>query len=141
MSAGLRQWQGHRGQDMRACRWLMVLALTVAPAPMALAQDQRCQTAGSDQGVVQGRLGLFEGLGPAAFIVTVPGGLCLTGDAKGDNVANALSVQLFSNTAEGFQDLYRLVGEKVYVRGKLSGTKTFQQKAPVIMEVIEIATR
>ena len=39
------------------------------------------------------------------------------------------------------QDLYRLVGEKVYVRGKISGLKTYQQKAPLIMEVIEIATR
>jgi hypothetical protein len=70
----------------------------------------------------------------------MPGGLCLKGAAKEDNVADALSVQLFATTADGFQDLYRMVGERVYVRGILSGTRTYQQKAPVIMEVIEIAT-
>ena len=103
---------------------------------IAVAQDngRPCQEAGSEQGVVQGRLGLLEGLGPAAFIVTVPGGLCLKGADARDNIVEATSVQLYSGTAEGFQDLYRLVGEKVYARGKLSGLKTFQQKAPVLME-------
>ena len=100
-----------------------------------------CQEAGSDQGVVQGRLGLLEGMGPAAFIVTVEGPLCLKGPAIHDTVAQVASVQLYSASAEGFQDLYRLVGEKIYVRGKLSAGNTFQQRAPVLMEVIEIATR
>ena len=100
-----------------------------------------CQVAGSDQGVVQGRLGLLEGLGPAAFIVTVQGPLCLQGDEAADNVPSAPTVQLYAVSADGFQELYRLVGEKVYVRGKLSGLKTYQQKAPLLMEVIEIATQ
>ena len=58
-----------------------------------------------------------------------------------DNVPSTPTVQLYAASAEGFQELYRLVGEKVYVRGKLSGLKTYQQKAPVLMEVLEIATR
>jgi hypothetical protein len=119
----------------------VALALSAAlQTGLARAGEKTCLEAGSDQGVVQGRLGLLEGLGPAAFIVTVPGGICLKGVAKEDNVTDALSVQLFSVTADGFQDLYRMVGEKVYVRGIVSGTRTFQQKAPLIMEVIEIAT-
>jgi hypothetical protein len=100
-----------------------------------------CQEAGSDQGVVQGRLGLLEGLGPAAFIVTIPAGICLEGREPADQVAMATSVQLYSNTAEGFQDLYRLAGERVYARGRLTGQRSYQQKAPIMMEVIEIATK
>ena len=117
----------------------MVFGATIAAAaqPVGLI----CQDAGSDQGVVQGRLGLLEGLGPAAFIVTVQGPLCLKGTEQADNVTAAPTVQLYAMTAEGFEELYRLVGEKVYVRGKLSGIKSFQQKAPLLMEVIEIATR
>jgi hypothetical protein len=118
-----------------------VVAALLADCTGAFAQQRTCQQAGSDQGVVLGTLGLLEGLGPAAFIVTVPGGMCLTGNAAGDTVEQALSVQLYSSTAEGFQELYRMVGEKVYVRGRISGLKTYQQKAPLLMEVIEIATR
>jgi hypothetical protein len=118
--------------------WLIVALLT---SGTARAEPLACQEAGSEQGVVQGTLGLLEGLGPAAFIVKVPGGVCLKGTGAGDSVEQAMSVQLFSNSAAGFQELYSLVGEKVYVRGKLSGLKTFQQKAPILMEVIEIATR
>lgn len=127
------------GQRTLGCAALVWAALGLA----ALAQDAAvaCQEAGSDQGVVQGRLGLLEGLGPAAFIVTVPGGVCLKGRQTSDNVEKATSVQLFSQTAEGFQDLYRHVGEKIYARGRLSGLKTFQQKAPILMEVIEIASQ
>jgi hypothetical protein len=128
---------------MRGLRliWLGI-SLLAAHAPFAAtAQTTSCQVAGSDQGVVQGRLGLLEGLGPAAFIVTVYGMLCLTGTEANDNVAVAPTVQLYASNAEGFRELYRLVGEKVYVRGKLSGQKTFQQKAPLLMEVIEIATQ
>jgi hypothetical protein len=116
-----------------------VLVGLLATQP-AFAQ-KTCQTTDTDQGVVTGTLGLLEGLGPAAFIVTVPGGMCLTGSQKGDNVEMALTVQLYSPTADGFQDLYKLAGEKVYVRGRLTGTRSFQQKAPIVMEVIEIATR
>jgi hypothetical protein len=119
-------------------------APSAPPAPTEskpTAPTASCEQAGSDQSVVQGRLGLLEGLGPAAFIVTVPAGLCLTGKEPPDNVSQALTVQLFSTTAEGFQDLYKMVGERVYVRGKLSGLRSYQQKAPVLMEVIEIATR
>ena len=120
--------------------WLVITAvLSSANAPMA--GERTCQLAGSDQAVVQGTLGLLEGIGPAAFIVTVPGGFCLAGPGSGDTVEQALTVQLYSSTAEGFLELYRMVGEKVYVRGKLSGGKTYQQRAPVLMEVIEIATR
>jgi hypothetical protein len=106
----------------------------------AAAQERVCLEAGSDQSVVQGRLGLLEGMGPAAFIVTVPAGLCLKGKEPADNIAQALSVQLYASTAEGYQDLYRMAGERVYVRGRVSGQKTFQQRAPMLMEVIEIAT-
>lgn len=126
---------------MRMARVLVAIASVVTTALPALAEPKICEVAGSDTAVVQGRLGLLEGLGPAAFIVTVPGGLCLSGANRADNVDQARSVQLYSNTPEGFQDLYRLVGENVYVRGKLSGGGTFQQKAPIIMEVLEIATR
>ena len=125
---------------MKQTSWIACLAVCLTGAPACWAQDKVCQEAGSDQGVVQGRLGLLEGIGPAAFIVTVPGGICLTGKEQRDTVAQALSVQLYSNTAEGFQDLYRLAGEKVYVRGRMSAAQTFQQKAPILMEVIEIAT-
>jgi hypothetical protein len=118
----------------------LIIGAMVAGSTSAFAQ-KTCEKADSDQGVVQGRLGLLEGLGPAAFIVTVPGGMCLTGDQKGDNVDMALSVQLYSNTADGYQDLYKLAGEKVYVRGRMTGMRSFQQKAPIVMEVIEIATR
>ena len=100
-----------------------------------------CLVAGSDQSVVIGRLGLQEGLGPAAFIVTVPQGVCLSGSDAMDKVERAFSVQLYANTAEGFQDLYRMAGERVYVRGRASGQRTFQQRAPIIFEVIEIATK
>ena len=117
------------------------LAIGAAAAAPVMAAGRPCQVAGSDQGVVQGRLGLLEGLGPAAFIVTVPGGMCLTGPTQDDNVPDALSVQLYASTADGFQDMYRMVGEKVYVRGKISGARTYQQKAPLIMEVLDIATR
>ena len=130
---------------MSYMHWKIGLAALMSGSMYVPAQAQdagkSCQQAGSDQGVVQGRLGLLEGLGPAAFIITVPGGFCLQGSEASDNVAGATTVQVFSQTAEGFQDLYRLVGEKVYVRGKLSGLKTFQQKAPVLMEVIEIASQ
>ena len=118
--------------------WLIVAVLT---SGSARAEPPTCQDAGSEQGVVQGTLGLLEGLGPAAFIVKVPGGLCLKGGSAADSVEQATSVQLFSNSAAGFQELYSMVGEKVYVRGKLSGLKTYQQRAPILMEVIEIATR
>lgn len=122
---------------------LAVAILTCAMVGPLLAREpgKTCQEAGSEQGVVQGRLGLLEGIGPAAFIVTVPAGLCLKGTAPGDSIEQTTTVQLYAQTAEGFQDLYRLVGEKVYARGKLSGLRTFQQKAPVLMEVIEIATQ
>ena len=125
---------------MKQTSWIACLAVCFTGAQSGWAQDKVCQDAGSDHGVVQGRLGLLEGIGPAAFIVTVPGGICLTGKEQRDTVAQALSVQLYSNTAEGFQDLYRLAGEKVYVRGRMSAAQTFQQKAPILMEVIEIAT-
>ena len=117
-----------------------VLTVTLAMALPVAAEPGVCEVAGSDHGVVQGRLGLLQGLGPSAFIVAVPGGMCLSGPQPTDNVDRVLTVQLYSQTAEGFQELYRLVGQKVYVRGKLSAGGTFQQKAPVIMEVIEIAT-
>jgi hypothetical protein len=118
------------------------LAQTAPVSPPSASSGQKsCIEAGSDQGVVEGRLGLMEGIGPAAFIVTVPGGICLTGGEPQDRIDKALSVQLFSLTAEGYQDLYRMVGEKVYVRGKLTGKRSFQQRAPILMEVIEIATR
>ena len=105
--------------------YFVVLAcIAFAAHPVeASAQSKPCQEAGSEQGVVAGTLGLLEGIGPAAFIVKVPGGLCLTGSDKDDNVEQALTVQLYSASAEGFKDLYRLVGEKVYVRGKISGLK------------------
>ncbi len=105
----------------------------------ASAQTRTCKEAGSSQAVVQGRLGLLQGLGPAAFIVSVPGGLCLAGADQSDNITQALTVQLYANTPEGYEELYTMVGEKVYVRGKLSGQRTFQQKAPILMEVLEIA--
>jgi hypothetical protein len=114
-------------------------AVMAAAGHGAQAQPRTCQQAGSDQAVVEGRLGLLQGLGPAAFIVSVPGGLCLNGTEQSDNIAEALTVQLYANTPEGFQELYGMVGEKVYVRGKLSGQRTFQQRAPILMEVIEIA--
>jgi hypothetical protein len=112
----------------------------ITAAQPALAQ-KICEKADTEQGVVTGTLGLLEGLGPAAFIVTVPGGMCLTGTQKADNIELALTVQLYSSTSDGFKDLYKLAGEKVYVRGRLTGTRSFQQKAPILMEVIEIATR
>ncbi len=119
-----------------------LLMLTLAtPVIAGPADHSECQRAGSDQGVVQGRLGLLEGIGPAAFILKLQGPFCLQGDEATDTVAQSQTVQLYSVSAEGFQELYRLVGEQVYVRGKLSGLKSFQQKAPVLMEVIEIATR
>ena len=130
------------GNDVARLRLALAgLAIGAAVATPMKAADKACQEAGSDQGVVQGRLGLLEGLGPAAFIVTVPGGLCLKGPDNEDNVPEALSVQLYASTAEGFQDMYRMAGEKVYVRGKISGARTYQQKAPLIMEVLDIATR
>jgi hypothetical protein len=119
---------------------LVTIAVAAIESGPVYAQKS-CEMADTDQGVVIGRLGLLEGLGPAAFIVTVPGGMCLAGSHKGDTVEQAMSVQLYSSTAEGFQDLYKLVGEKVYVRGRLTGMRSFQQKAPIVMEVIEIATR
>ena len=125
---------------MRPHLILALLATLAAPA-VSRAEPRTCQDAGSQDGVVQGTLGLLEGLGPAAFIVTVPGGVCVKGPNPGDTIDQALSVQLYSSTAEGYQELYRLVGEKVYVRGRMSGLRTYQQKAPVLMEVIEIATR
>ncbi len=103
--------------------------------------SEACLVAGSDQSVVIGRLGLQEGFGPAAFIVTVPQGVCLSGTEVPDKIEKAFTVQLYSNTAEGFQDLYRMAGERVYVRGRASGQRTFQQRAPIIVEVIEIATK
>ncbi len=121
--------------------WIAAGLVVLTMASAAAAEPSPCQEAGSDQAVVQGRLGLLEGLGPAAFIVTVPTGLCLKGASPGDSVEKAMSVQLYATTAEGHQDLYRLVGEKVYVRGRMSGTKSFQQKAPILMEVLDIATR
>lgn len=125
-----------------ATTWLAVFSVIVAALGLQPASAQKkCEKAETDQGVVQGRLGLLEGLGPAAFIVTVPGGMCLTGPQKADNLDTALTVQLYSSTADGFQELYKLVGEKVYVRGRLTGTRSFQQKAPIVMEVLEIATR
>jgi hypothetical protein len=126
---------------MRTDIWSVCMVVAILASGTARAEPPACQEAGSDQGVVQGTLGLLEGLGPAAFIVKVPGGMCLKGIGTGDTIEQAMSVQLFSNSAAGFQELYSLVGEKVYVRGKLSGLKTYQQKAPILMEVIEIATR
>jgi hypothetical protein len=124
---------------------LKCLAMTSALIGIAAAYpasaQKTCEKADTEQGVVTGTLGLLEGLGPAAFIVTVPGGMCLTGTQKADNIELALTVQLYSSTSDGFKDLYKLAGEKVYVRGRLTGTRTFQQKAPILMEVIEIATR
>ena len=90
--------------------------------------------------MIEGRLGLLEGLGPAAFIIATPGGLCIKGEAVADNVASAQSVQLYASTADGMQRLYSLAGQKVIVRGRLNGGSTYQQKAPVVMEVIEIVT-
>lgn len=124
------------------------LAAAICAAVLAVASFTRpavgetaCLAAGSDQSVVEGRLGLQEGLGPAAFIVILPQGVCLDGPSAQDKVEKAYSVQLFANTAEGFQDLYRMAGERVYVRGKASAARTFQQRAPILLEVIEIATK
>lgn len=126
----------------RVKTWIVGVLMLVGLGMVQPASAQKtCEKAESDQGVVQGTLGLLEGIGPAAFIVSVPGGMCLTGTQKADNIELALTVQLYSSTADGFQDLYKLAGEKVYVRGRLTGTRSFQQKAPVLMEVIEIATR
>ncbi len=126
----------------RVKTWIVGVSMLVGLSGALPAVAQKtCEQAGTNDGVVQGTLGLLEGLGPAAFIVTVPGGMCLTGTQQGDNVELALTVQLYSSTADGFQDLYKLAGEKVYVRGRLSGTRSFQQKAPILMEVIDIATR
>ncbi len=125
---------------------LAVVSLSHGAAAQSSGQDvpvptAACLEAGSDQSVVLGRLGLQEGFGPAAFIVVMPQGVCLTGKDAADRVEAAYSVQLFSNSAEGFQDLYRLAGEKVYVRGRAQAARTFQQRAPILLEVIEIATR
>lgn len=124
------------------------LAAAICAAVLALASFTRpaaaqaaCLIAGSDQSVVEGRLGLQEGLGPAAFIIILPQGVCLDGPSAQDKVEKAHSVQLFASTAEGFQDLYRMAGERVYVRGKASAARTFQQRAPILLEVIEIATK
>lgn len=116
-------------------------ASLVLVSPQPAVAEKRCLEAGSDQSVVEGRLGLQEGLGPAAFIVVLPAGLCLTGRDAHDRIDQAHSVQLYATSADGFQELYGMVGERVYVRGRASGQRTFQQRAPILLEVIEIATR
>lgn len=126
---------------------ISAIAAMFLAGPPAIAESagqakvKSCQEAGSDQSVIEGRLGLLEGLGPAAFIIPIPGGLCLKGVAASDNVRQALSVQLYSVSAEGMQQLYGLAGQKVVARGRLSGGSTYQQKAAVLMEVIEIVAR
>lgn len=120
---------------------LTAILLTIGFLPAPVAAQNRCLEAGSDLSVVEGRLGLQEGLGPAAFIIAMPGGVCLTGKDPADRIESAISVQLFSPTADGTQDLYQLVGERVYVRGRASGLRSVQQRAPIVVEVIEIATK
>jgi hypothetical protein len=120
---------------------LAVLAAALVSSARAQGDAKPCLVSGSDQGVVEGRLGVMEGIGPAAFIVTVPGGICLEAGEGHPRIDGARSVQLFSRSADGYLELYRMAGERVYVRGRATGTRTFQQRAPIVMEVIEIATR
>ena len=91
--------------------------------------------------MIEGRLGLLEGLGPAAFIIATPGGLCIEGEAVADNVASAQSVQLYASTADGMQQLYHLAGQRVIVQGRLTAGASYQLKAPVLVEVIDIVAR
>ena len=109
--------------------------------PTGPAGPKPCQEAGSDQGVIEGRLGLLQGLGPAAFIVPLPGGLCLKGATASDSVEQAHSVQLYAASAAGMQQLYHLAGHRVIVHGRLTAGASYQLKAPILMEVIEIVAR
>lgn len=130
---------------MKRCHGgLLALAalLAAAPAvaePAAGPSATTCQSSGTDRGVVLGRLRLMEGLGPAAFILTIPAGICLTGSAEADALGRATTVQLYSDTADGMERLYSLVGKRVMARGRLSAGSTYQQKAPILMNVLEIA--
>jgi hypothetical protein len=118
---------------------IAIVLVIAATAVRAAPASKPCLQSGSDQAVVEGRLALQEGLGPAAFLVMVPAGVCLDAGDGHPRLDEVRAVQVYATSAEGMQDLYRLAGEKVYVRGRPTGRRAFQQRAPIMMEVLDIA--
>lgn len=106
----------------------------------------RCMKAGAADEIAEGTLaqGMFQdaaGRPERAFILTLPAATCLIGDDESDEVKSALAIHLYTSTEVLQNQLQRLVGETVFVRGKPFGAMTVHHHAPIVMEISEIDSR
>ena len=107
---------------------------------------ERCMKAGAVDEIAQGELaqGMFQdaaGRPEQAFILTLPGAVCLSGADETDNVKNANTIHLYTSNDALQKKMQRLVGGIVFVRGKPFGAITVHHHAPIVMDISEIEWR
>ena len=94
-----------------------------------------CVRANADGSIVEGRLVVRDD----AFILKMPHGLCLEGDDEFDQVEGTTELHVFGADDAVHGALVKLAGQDVHLRGRLMGAHTQHHKAPIIMEVVEVA--
>jgi len=94
-----------------------------------------CAVANADGAVAEGRLIVRDD----AFILKMPQGLCLEGDDEFDQVEGTTELHVFGADDAVHGALVKLAGQDVHLRGRLMGAHTQHHKAPIIMEVVEVA--
>lgn len=108
----------------------VALGLVVVAGPGAAAD---CETANADGAIAEGRLTVRDD----AFILQMPEGICLKGEGEFDNVDQTSELHVFGADDAVQEQLAKLVGQDVHLRGRLMGAHTQHHKAPILMEARE----